>query len=330
MSFRWPEALVALALLPLATAGYILLHRRRSETIARFTNPLLYPNLVDRHPGRRRHIPAALLLAALTALLVGVARPQASLSVRREEATIVLAMDVSRSMAATDIAPSRLAAARAAALVFLREVPDRYRVGVVAFARRADVVSPATRGRDVTRAALAALRPAEGTAIGDAITRSLEVARAATKLDERPGDEARSREPSPAAILLLSDGAQTQGRLTPAAGARRAATAGVPVYTVALGTEFGVVERALPGGAIERIRVPPDPRTLRQIATLTHAEAFDATNLQRLKRVYEDLGSRLGRQKEDREVTFALAAAGGVLALVAAALSELWFRRFPA
>jgi Ca-activated chloride channel homolog len=329
VSFRWPEALVALALLPLATAGYVLLHRRRSRTIARFTNPLLYPNLVDRSPGRRRHVPAALLLAALAALLVGVARPQASLSVRREEATIVLAMDVSRSMAATDIAPSRLAAARAAALVFLREVPDRYRVGVVAFGRRADVVTPATRSRDVVRAALAALRPAEGTAIGDAIVRSLEVARAATRIDDkRPSSPSGER--SPAAILLLSDGAQTQGSATPAAAARKAAAAGVPVYTVALGTEFGIVQRTLPGGAVERIRVPPDPQTLRQVATLTGAEAFDATNLTRLKRVYEDLGSRLGRQKEDREVTVALAAAGGVLALVAAVLSELWFRRFPA
>jgi len=344
VSFEWPEALVGLVLVPLAIGGYVMLQLRRSRTIASFTNPALYPNLVARRPGWRRHVPAALLIAALTALLIGVARPQAAVSVRKEEAALVLAMDISRSMAAKDVAPSRLVAARAAANAFLDEVPRRFKVGVVAFARRADVVSPATQDREIVREALAALRPAEGTAIGDAIARSLEVARAAAA----PGGGAQGAEaarqtevPSgpivdptgerfPVAILLLSDGAQTQGRLTPRAAAHEASVAGVPVYTVALGTEAGVLQRTLPGGATERITVPPDPSTLRLIAQITKAESFDATSLEGLKRVYEDLGSKLGRHKEDREVTVALAAAGGMLALFAAVLSELWFRRFPA
>lgn len=343
MSFQWPEALIALALVPLALAGYVVLQLRRSRTIASFTNPTLYPNLVASRPGWRRHVPAALLLAALTALLLGVARPQAAISVRKEEATIVLAIDVSRSMAAKDVEPSRLQAARTAVNAFLEQVPPRFRIGVVAFARRADVVSPATQDRAIVRESVAALRPAEGTAIGDAIARSLEVARAAAApgggaQGEEAGrsatDPTATPEPTgeklPASILLLSDGAQTQGRLTPRTAARQAAAAGVPIYTVALGTPTGVVERTLPGGAIEKITVPPDPSTLRLIAQLTGADTFDATSLEGLKKVYEELGSRLGKQKQDREVTVAMAAAGGVLALLAAVLSELWFRRFPA
>src|SRR6266540_977947 len=218
MSFEWPEALIALGLVPLALAGYVVLQLRRSRTIASFTNPTLYPNLVANRPGWRRHVPAGLLLAALTALLLGVARPQAAISVRKEEATIVLAIDVSRSMAAKDVEPTRLQAARTAVNAFLEQVPPRFRIGVVAFARRADVVSPATQDRAIVRESVAALRPAEGTAIGD---------------------------------------------------------------------------------------------------------AFDATSLEGLKKVYEELGSRLGKQKEDREVTVVMAAAGGVLALLAAVLSEL-------
>ena len=343
MSFQWPEALIGLVVVPLALAGYIVVQLRRSKTVASFTNPILYPNLVARRPGWRRHVPVALLLTALTALLLGVARPQASVSVKREQATIILAIDTSRSMAATDVLPSRLEAARTAVNAFLDEVPPRFRVGVVAFARRADVVSPATTDHTIIRETVAALRPAEGTAIGDAIAKSLEVARAASlpgggaqgveagRTTTIPGGQLETpTEKLPAAILLLSDGAQTQGRLTPRTAARQAAAAGVPIYTVALGTPAGVVERTLPGGAIEKITVPPDPSTLRLISQLTGADTFEASNLEGLRKVYEDLGSRLGKQKQDREVTVAMAAVGGVLALLAAALSELWFRRFPA
>jgi Ca-activated chloride channel homolog len=328
MSFQWPIGLVALVLVPLAAAGYVALERRRGDAVARFANPALYPNLVGRGPGWRRHIPVGLLLAALAALLVGFARPQASVSAPLEKATIVLAMDVSRSMAATDVKPTRLAAAKAAARAFLEQVPKQYAVGMVAFETKATVASPATTDRALTRQGIDGLRPGEGTAIGDAIIRGLDVARAAgaTGVPESLGD-ATIRAPS--AILLLSDGAQTQGAVTALDAARRARAEHVPVYTVALGTPEGVVERTLPGGFTERIRVPPDPETLRQVAGTTGAEFFAVPDQKRLKQVYEDLGSRLAHKKQDRELTVALAAVGGVLAAAGALLSTLWFQRMP-
>jgi len=324
--FESPWALVALVLVPLAAAAYVAVQRRRPTAIARFSNPALFPNLLDRRPRWRRHVPAALLLVALASLLVGVARPQATVSVRREDATIVLAIDVSRSMVATDVLPSRLTAARAAARAFLAQVPKPYRIGVVAFATRADVVAPATRSHAIVEAAIAGLTPGEGTAIGDAIARSIQVAQQAPA--GASGGSAPD-EHAPAAILLLSDGAQTQGGLTPAAAARRAQAQKIPVYTVALGTPDGVVERTLPGGLHERIRVPPDPQTLRQVATATGGEFYAAPDQARLRRVYEQLGSRLGRERDQQEITFAFAAAGGVLTFVAGLFSELWFRRMP-
>jgi Ca-activated chloride channel family protein len=328
VSFQWPIGLVALLLVPLALAGYILLERRRGNAVARFSNPALYPNLVGRRPGWRRHIPVGFLLAALTALLIGFARPQASVSAPLEKATIVLAMDISRSMAATDVKPTRLAAAKAAANAFLEKVPEQYAVGIVAFETKATVASPATTDRDITRQSIRALRPGEGTAIGDAIIRSIDVARAAgaTGVPQSLGDVTVR---APSAILLLSDGAQTQGSVTPLAAAGRARTEHIPIYTVALGTPEGVVERTLPGGFTERIRVPPDPQTLRQVAGQTDGEFFAVPDQARLKQVYEDLGSRLARKKQQRELTVVLAIAGGLLAAAGALLSSLWFQRMP-
>jgi Ca-activated chloride channel family protein len=281
MSFEWPLGLLALLLVPAAIAAYALGERRRTRTAARFAAPPLFPNVVARWPGRLRHLPAAVLLVALTAMLVGVARPHATVSVPREEATIVLAMDASRSMLATDVHPSRLAAAQAAARRFLRRVPETFRVGVVAFATRAQVAAPPSENRGIAHAAINGLRPGEGTALGEAIALAVNAARPARgRPEDRP----------PASILLISDGAQTQGVVTPAAAAQRARRRGVPVYTVALGTEEGVVERPLPGGFTERVRVPPDPETLERVAQVTGGEFFAAPDDERLSQVYEELG----------------------------------------
>ncbi len=178
MSLQSPLYLLTLLAVPPVIAGYVLFQRRRARTAGRFASLDLLPNVVERSPGWRRHLPPAIFLVALAALLVGMARPQAIVSVRREEATVVLAIDTSRSMAATDVAPTRLAAARSAAKRFLEGVPVKYRVGVVAFASQAQVVAPATRDREIVRAALDALRPGEGTALGDAIARATDVGRA--------------------------------------------------------------------------------------------------------------------------------------------------------
>lgn len=321
MSFEWPIALLALLVLPLAAAAYAALDRRRRRAVARFATPALFPNVVARSPGRLRHLPAAVLAVALTALLVGVARPHATISVPREEATVVLALDVSRSMTATDVPPTRLAAARAAGRRFVEQIPDSFRVAVVVFATRAQVASPPTHDRSVTRRALGTVRPGEGTALGEAVDLALRAARSV------PGEE--PGEPPPASILLISDGAQTQGRVTPDQAARRARAAGVPIFTVVLGTPDGIVERRLVGGFTERVRVPPNPGALRRVAEVSRGEFFTAAGNEELRKVYDDLGSRLGHRAERKEVTVAFAGFGMGLFLVAALVSTLLLRRLP-
>jgi Ca-activated chloride channel family protein len=323
--FEWPLGLLALLALPLAAAAYVVVQRRRDREVARFATPALFPAMVARMPGRLRHLPAAALLVALAVMLVGFARPHATISVPREEATVMLAVDVSRSMTAPDVRPTRLRAAQAAARRFVEQVPERFRIGVVAFADRANVVAPPTEDRDVVGAALGQVSAGEGTALGEAIQLALKAARSVPASDSEGRDEA----PPPASVLLISDGAQTQGQVTPQQAARRARAAGIPVYTISLGTPDGVVERQLTGGFTERIRVPPDPTALRQVALLSGGEFFTATDDERLSRVYEELGSRLGEREEEAEITVAFAGASLVLALVAGALSTLLFRRLP-
>jgi Ca-activated chloride channel homolog len=320
VSFDRPIALLVLIVVPLAAAAYLAFDRRRQTHAARFATPALYPNVVARSPGRLRHVPVIVLLGALTVLLTGFARPHATLSVKREEATVMLALDVSRSMTATDVRPSRLAAAQAAARRFLEEVPDSYQVGVVTFASRANVAAAPTEDRDFASAALSQARSGEGTALSEAVVLSLRAAgRVQTPDGERP----------PASILLISDGAQTVGRVTPLQAAQRARTAGTPVFTVALGTPDGVVERKLTGGFTERIRVPPDPASLQRVAKASGGEFFAALDEEDLRRVYDELGSRIGKRDKSSEVTVAFAGGGMFLLLAAGALSTLLFRRLP-
>jgi Ca-activated chloride channel family protein len=244
-------------------------------------------------------------------------------SVARDDATIVLAIDTSRSMAAQDVQPSRFDAAKQAALAFLDEVPDNYSVGIVSFATSADPVLPPTTDREAARSALRELRLGTGTAIGAAITRSVDLA-----LD-RPGSRERPKagQPSPAAVLLLSDGAQTSGDVRPGPAAQRARRLGVPVSTVALGTGDAVVEVPRPGGLKERVVVAPDVPTLRQVASTTGGTFSAAPDAARLESVYRELGTRLARDRKRVEVTSAFAAGGAVLLLVGGTLSSLWFRR---
>jgi len=323
VSFQSPVALVGLVLVPLAALDYVVLdRRRRGSQSSSFSSAALFPNVVAQAPGRLRHVPVAVLLLAMTAVLVGVARPHATISVPREEATVVLALDISRSMTASDVRPTRLAAAQAAARRFLDKVPDTFRVAVVGFADRANVVAPPTDDRSVVQQALAQAQAGEGTALGEAIVLSLQAARQVPGADE-------NAPPPPASILLISDGAQTQGRVTPVQAARRAKAAGIPVYTISLGTPNGIVQRTLPGGYTERIRVPPDPTALKQVASASGGEFFTATDDEHLQRVYDELGSRLGKRKKDAEVTVAFAGAGLVLMLLAGSLSTALFRRLP-
>ena len=211
MSFTWPLALIALAAVPVLVALYLDRDRRRVASQAEFGNPDLLPNVVDREPGRLRYLPPLIMLVALVFLIVGVARPHATVNVPREEATIVLAMDVSRSMKANDVEPTRLDAARIAAKTFLDEVPEKFRVGVVSFATRAAVGVAPTEDRELVGTALDTLTPGEGTAIGDAVALSLRVGQP----QETPGggEQEEAAEAPPRAILVISDGLRDGGQV---------------------------------------------------------------------------------------------------------------------
>jgi len=304
--FDWPIALAALAVLPILVALYIDRDRRRVASQAEFGNPDLIPNVVARSPGRLRYLPPLTLLVALVFLIVGVARPHATVKVKREEATIVLAIDVSRSMKANDVEPTRLDAARIAAKTFLDEVPEKFQVGVVSFATRAVVGVAPTADRALVVSALDTLKPGEGTAIGDAVALSLLVG--------RPKDA--NAEAPPRAVVVISDGAQDGGRIQPDEAATQAKKLGVPVYTVLVGTEAGVVEEEVTGGFRRIIRVPANPQTLEQVAKATGGEYFAAPDAVALQKVYEELGSRLGSRKQDREITDLFAALAAGLPLV--------------
>jgi Ca-activated chloride channel family protein len=260
------------------------------------------------------------LLVALAAMVVGVARPHAKVSVKREQATVILVLDTSLSMSADDVQPTRLEAARRTARSLLDRLPEKYRVSIVGFAGRAYVALPPTEDRELAVAALRSLHPAEGTSLGDAIA-------LATQLASR--QRASDGTVPPASILVLSDGAQLSGRATPGAAALRARTARIPIYAVLVGTQDGVITVQLAGGFQAQMRVPPSPETLRTLTQVTGGSFFIAPSTARLRQVYQHLGSRLGSRKESREVTDLFAGGSAALLLIGGGLSALWFRRIP-
>jgi Ca-activated chloride channel homolog len=325
MSFAWPIALTGLALVALALIAYLVAQRRRRRYVVRFTNLDLLENVVAEAPGWRRHIPAVLTLLALSALVVGMARPQVAVAVPREEATVILAMDSSGSMTATDVQPDRMTAAREAASSFVDGLPNGFRVGVVSFSNEADVVVPPTADHEEALRGLSALRADNGTALGDAIARSVDLG--VTSLDEQLAAAKDSE--TPVVVLLLSDGANTTGDYEPLEAAQKAKDAGVPVYTVALGTDEGTVQGPDGYGGMRTIRVPPDPATLSQVAELTGGKFFEAADQDALESVYDEIGSQVGVEHEQRELTVFFTAAGAALLLLGGALSTLWFGRIP-
>ena len=318
MRFQWPLALVALGIVPVLAALYWLWDGRRRAGAARFANPSLLPNLVDRSPGRLRHLPLVIFLVAVTAMVVGVARPHATVNVPREEATVVLVIDSSRSMAANDVTPTRLGAAKNAAKAFVAKVPSKFRIGLVTFATRAVATVPPTANRDAIAAGLDSLRPNGGTALGDAVV-------LATQLGQR--QRTRDGKVPPEAILLISDGAVEGGRTTLKQAEQKATSLHVPVYTIVVGTQNGVVKVPMVGGYTATKKVPPNPTDLRQLASATGGQSFTATDDKRLRAVYEGLGSRLGSAPEDREITDWFAGGSAVLLVASGLLSTFFFRR---
>jgi Ca-activated chloride channel family protein len=318
MTFSSPWSLLWLLVIPALVALYVVHLRRRRHYAERWASPGLIPNLVDRFPGRRRYIPITILFAALAALIVGVARPHATVTEPREEATVMLAIDTSRSMGATDVNPSRLAAAQNAANRLADIVPKKFRIGIVSFSSRAQLALAPTTDRTLVRSAIGSLHPTEGTAIGDAVLLSARLG-----LKQRASDGSTP----PTTVLLISDGARDGGQTAPRVAAQRARAMHVPVYTVLVGTPNGVVQHDLPGGYREIIRVPPSPATLQLIANTAGGLFFRAATNEQLREVYENLGSRLGHKRESREITDLFAGGAAVLLLIGAGLSAFWFRR---
>jgi Ca-activated chloride channel family protein len=330
MSFEAPALLLGLLLVPLAGVGYWLLQRRRAAYAVRYTNLEVLASVAGGRSSWKRHLPAALMLLSLAALCVAFARPTVTEKTPDERASVVLVVDVSGSMRATDVKPTRLAAAKRAMRSFLDRAPETLRVGVVAFSDEAQVVVSPTADRESLVQGIELLGPGFGTALGDALARAVDLARTAT-------GETGATTPSPvkdeegralASILLLSDGAQTRGLLSPGQGAQRAQTAGIPVFTIALGTESGTI-RAGPPGQEQLIPVPPDRETLAAIAEYTGAQAFDAESADALDKVYAGLGSRVGRENRPREVTAMFVAAAALLLAGGAGLALLSAPRLP-
>jgi Ca-activated chloride channel homolog len=313
VSFASPIFLGALALVPLALAAHVVARRRARRYAVRFPAvPTLAP-LLPRVSTWRRRVPLALFLASLAALSLALARPHATVAVPQEQASIVLVTDVSRSMLADDVQPSRLDAARSAAQHFLDQVPGQARVGVVAFSTDPHTVEPPTDDRGKVEDVLDSLSADGGTATGDALAAALDLV-----------DNGPAAERPPAAILLLSDGETTIGR-DPTEVARAAKRLRIPIHTVALGTRDATIQT--PNGDI--VPVPPDPETMRRIAELSGGRAFQAEDADDLSRIYESLGSRVATKKEQREITVAFAAGGGLLLAAAAAFGVRATARLP-
>jgi Ca-activated chloride channel family protein len=301
VSFASPAFLAALALVPLALAAHVLVRRRARRYAVRYPAVATLAPLLPNASAWRRRLPLALFLASLAALTLALARPHRTVAVPKEQASIVLVTDVSRSMLAEDVDPNRLEAARSAALRFLEEVPGEARVGLVAFSTDPHTIEEPTDERGEIQALVDGLSADGGTAAGDALAAALGMVDGPA--EDRP----------PAAILLLSDGKTTTGR-DPIPVARQARRVGVPIHTVALGTRSATI--VTPDGSL--LPVPPDPETMRRIAELSGGRAFEVDDADELGGLYEELGSRVATETEKREITVAFAA-GGILLLVAAA-----------
>ena len=340
MTFIWPEMLWGLLAVPLLVALYFWMLRRRKKTALRYASLSLVKEAIGAGLAWRRHLPPALLLIAITALLLAMARPAAVVTLPSAEKTIVLAIDVSGSMAATDVLPDRMTAAKEAAKAFIAELPRSVRIAVVQFAGTAAVVQAPTLSRDDVVAAIDRFQLQRGTAIGSGLVLSLATLfpDAGIDLSQITGQRAMPRAPgdtpkpefvpvapgsySSAAIILLTDGQRTTGP-DPIDAAKMAADRGVRVYTVGIGTKEGEII----GFEGWSMRVRLDEDTLKNIATLTRADYFYAGTAQDLKQVYQGLSTRMIVEKKETEISALFAAFAALLVMAAAGLSLWWFGR---
>jgi Ca-activated chloride channel family protein len=322
MSFASPNALFALALVPLTVVALLLAQRRRVRYAVRYPALDVLARVAGEAPRWRRYLPAAMFLLALATLLLGTAKPTARVPVPRDEATVMLVLDVSGSMDAEDVDPNRLDAARAAANRFVDKLPERFQVGLVTFSSSAHVESRPTRDREALRQALASFRMRPGTAMGDGLRLALALSRTV-----QPGSSAEPGNPDarpPTTVLLLGDGLNTSG-IPPLLAAEEARQEEVQVFTVALGTADAVMQQS--DGSY--VSVAPDEATLRGVAERTGGRFFTAPSSGDLASVYRELGSRVTYAREEREVTATFLAGAVALLLAGAGLSLILFRRLP-
>jgi Ca-activated chloride channel family protein len=314
LTFIDPGKLWLLLLVPALIAAYVLLQRRRRSYTMRFTNLELLAAVAPKRPGLKRHIPAVAMLLALLFLAGALARPTVERPVPKEQAGVLLVIDVSLSMAATDIAPDRITAAKTAAIDFIKALPAELKVGVVAFSELSALVSPLSHDRQQTELAVDSLAPVGGTAIGEGLFTALEEI-------GRVGSESTAK--APASVLLLSDGKWNRGR-SPEDAATQAKAMNVKVFTVGLGTQGATLDLAG-----QRIPVDLDETELRTIAETTGGTYSRSADAESLREVYRGLGSVLGFEKEQQEVTAVAAGIAAALLVIAALASLIWFQRIP-
>jgi Ca-activated chloride channel family protein len=325
MSFASPVFLAALVIVPLTLAYLLIQNRRRARYAIAFTNLDVLASVVEQHRSWRRWVPVALLLLALATAATAVARPRAHLTVPEENATIVLVVDVSGSMRANDVKPSRLDAAVEAMQTFIAKLPKKVKVGLVAFSSTPEVLTQPTTDRQAISNGLSYLSPEAGTALGDGLL-------AGTKLAVHSLARAGVRHDQghflPAAIVLESDGAQNRGVATPIQAAQYAKQQGVRIYGIALGTPNGKVEFGF-GLYQNSIPVPPDPGTVFAVSKISGGQGYTAATAHRVIDVYKTLGSSIGRKTELREITSWFAIAAAVLLIAAIGISRLWSAPLP-
>lgn len=324
MTFLSPSRLWLLALVVVLAAAYVAMQSRRKSYAARLASAEMFDSVMPSRPGWRRHATALMFLTAMTVLTTGFAQPAREVRVPRERATIIVAIDVSLSMAAADVDPNRLQAAQEAAHTFIDELPATLNLGIVSFAGNASVLVPPSQERLGAHQAIDNLELAESTAIGEAIFTSLDAIRNSPIQGE-------DGEPAPAAIVVLSDGETTAGRSDESA-ASAAAVAGVPVSTIAFGTKSGTIiydDPLTPQVEQMVVEVPVGEDNLRDIADATGGSFFQAATITELKAVYNDVGSAIGTEVVDREITDWFVGVGLIALLASAVASLTWFQRLP-
>jgi Ca-activated chloride channel family protein len=306
LAFLAPNRLLILLVIPLLILAYIFASLRKNRRGMRFTNTSMLDVVVPKQSQWRRHLAVALSLLSLITLTAAFARPKTQVDVPRERATVVMVIDASQSMQATDVKPTRLDAAKQAAIEFVSKLPEKYNVSVVSMAGSCAILVPPTTAHHTVENAINSIQLQDSTAIGEGITTALRA------LQQAPKDRDNPNSIAPGAIVLLSDGYNTSGR-APQQAAAEAKAAKVPVYTIAYGTENGYVD--LEG---KREPVPVDHDEMKRIAAATSGEYFAAATADQLKKVYENIGSDVGYEKADREVTARFAGYGLALAVLAA------------